>query len=210
MKEMSLREYRPLSLRIWHWLNAFVITALLLTVLLRKTLLSWKTNSSVILTKLEAAGHTITPELAADIAKAIRNPLWDWHIYLGYILGGLLLMRILIALVVEKKCIFLSVLKSISNKTIVQKNTRHYYLLKAFYAIFHLMTLLMFATGIVLVFKNSFGFERSTIGIFKEVHEISMWFFVAFVVVHIGGIIISENGKEAGIVSDMISGGKEK
>lgn len=210
MKEMSLREYRPLSLRIWHWLNVFVMTSLLLTVLLRKTLLSWKTNSVIISTKLEAAGHFISPGLAADIAKTIRNPLWDWHIVLGYALGALFVIRILIALFVEKKCIFISVFKSIRNKTIIQNETRHYYLVKAFYAIFHFMTLVMFVTGIILVLKNDLGFDRGIIGALKEVHEISMWFFIVFIIVHLLGVVISENGKDAGIVSDMITGGKKK
>ncbi len=210
MKEKSLREYRPLSLRIWHWLNALVIMSLLLTVLLRKTLLSWRTNSSIIMSKLESAGHSISSDLAADIAKTIRNPLWDWHILLGYALGALLLSRLLIAIFVEKRCLFLSVFKSISNKTILQKTTRHYYLIKALYAIFHLMTFVVFITGLVLIFKKDLALERAVIEIFKEVHEISMWFFIAFIVAHLIGIIISENGKDAGIVSDMISGGKKE
>lgn len=210
MEKMSLREYRPLTFRLWHWFNAFVIAALLLTVLLRKTLLSWKINSAVILTKLELAGHQITPELSADIAKTIRNPLWDWHIYLGYMLGVLLLVRILIAFVVEKKCIFLSVFKSIRSKKIIQAQTRHYYLLKAFYAVFHLMTLMMFITGIILVFKKNLNIDRSLLEIVKEVHEVSMWFFILFILAHLIGVILAENRGEAGIVSDMISGGTQE
>lgn len=210
MEELRLREYRPLSLRIWHWLNAFVITGLLLTVLIRKTLLSWRTNSSVILSKLEAAGHSISPELSVDIAKTIRNPLWDWHIWLGYILGALFLFRLFIAIFIEKRGLVLPALKSIFNKKIVQKNTRHYYLVKSFYALFHVMTVLMFVTGILLIFKNNLGtLILSMSGSLKEIHELSMWFFVGFIGIHLVGIIISEHGEDTGIVSDMICGGKK-
>ncbi len=210
MGKKSLREYRPLSIRVWHWLNALVIVGLLLTVLLRKTLLSWRTNSSVISTKLEAVGQAITPDLAKDIAVTIRNPLWDWHIYMGYALGALLVVRLLIALFVEKKCIIRSVIASFKNKNIFNENTRHYYIVKALYAVFHLMTLLMVTTGLILVFKENLGLEKSISSIFKEVHEVSMWFFVAFIVSHIVGVVVSENGQDAGLVSDMISGGVKK
>lgn len=194
MEELRLREYRPLSLRVWHWLNAFVITGLLLTVLIRKTLLSWRTNSSVILSKLEAAGHSISPELSVDIAKTIRNPLWDWHIWLGYILGALFLFRLFIAIFIEKKGFFLPSIKS----------------LRSLYALFHLMTLLMFITGILLIFKNNLGPTiLSMAGPLKDVHEVSMWFFVGFTGIHLTGVIISEQGEGSGIVSDMISGGKK-
>lgn len=207
MKTKSLREYRPLSLRIWHWLNAFAISGLLLTVLLRKTLLSWRENSAVISKKLEAAGHTIAPELAKEIAVTIRNPLWDIHIYLGYLLGALLLGRILIILFVEKKCLLKAVLQSLKSGAIFKVNTRHYYMVKALYALFYIMTLLMVVTGFLLVFKESLSLEKSVNSFFKEIHEISMWFFVAFVGAHITGVVAAEQGEDAGLVSDMISGG---
>lgn len=210
MGKKGLREYRPLSIRIWHWLNALVIVGLLLTVLLRKTVLSWRTNSSVISTKLEAAGQAITPDLAKDIAVTIRNPLWDWHIYMGYALGVLLVVRVLIALFVQKRCIILAVVDSIKSKNIFNPNTRHYYLVRALYAVFHVMTLLMVVTGLVLIFKDNMGLEKSVSSVFKEVHEISMWFFVGFIGLHILGVMVSENGQDAGLVSDMISGGPKK
>ena len=72
--------------RLWHWLNAFVVLGLLSTVLLRKTFLSWRTNSEIIMTKLSEAGTEITAEQAKLIAKAIRAGMWEWHIIFGYAL----------------------------------------------------------------------------------------------------------------------------
>ena len=46
-----------LSLRIWHWLNAIVVLGLLGTFFLRKTFLSWRENSQIIMHKL-ADGKT--------------------------------------------------------------------------------------------------------------------------------------------------------
>lgn len=194
MTKTESREYRSLSFRIWHWFNALAITGLLLTVLIRKTLLSWRTNSVVISSKLEAAGHSIPTELAVDLAKTIRNPLWDWHIWLGYILGALLIIRFLIAIVGKKRT----------------KNNNHSPVVKFLYVVFHLMTALMVITGLLLIFKKDLGQTiLSMAGLLKEIHEVSMWFFVGFIIVHIAGVIRAEYGESPGIVSDMISGGKE-
>lgn len=91
----------------------------------------------------------------------------------------------------------------------IRAETRHYYLLKAFYAVFHLMTLMMFITGMILVFKKNFNLERSLLEIVKEVHEVAMWFFILFILSHLIGVILAEKNGEAGIVSGMISGGTQ-
>lgn len=82
------------SLRIWHWLNAIAVSGLLLTFFLRKTFLSWRENSAVIVDKLSSLGVEVTAEQAKIVAKAIRAPMWEWHIIFGVMLGLLLLFRI--------------------------------------------------------------------------------------------------------------------
>ncbi len=103
MLNFSFRKYNPLSLRLWHWINSLVILGILGTVLLRKTFLSWRTNSALIEEMLNDAGTIISPELAKSIAVEIRNPMWDWHIYLGFTMGVLFLARILSVFLFEKK-----------------------------------------------------------------------------------------------------------
>jgi len=48
-----------LDFRVWHWLNATVILGLLGTVFLRKTFLSWRTNSELIVQKIEYRGQSL-------------------------------------------------------------------------------------------------------------------------------------------------------
>lgn len=214
MSKYSFKKYQPLSLRIWHWLNALVIVGLLLTVLLRKTLLSWRSNSALIQEKLSEAGATITPELAREIAVAIRNPLWDWHIYLGYALAGLLLGRILVAVFVEKKGIDLQSIKNIVQIRKIsiseRKEALHYSFVKTGYAVFYLVTLLMVISGFVLNFKSNLSLSNDFAGAIKEIHELTMWFFVVFALGHILGVVLAENSKDKGLVSDMINGGDTK
>lgn len=214
MSKYSFKKYQPLSLRLWHWLNAMVILGLLTTVLLRKTFLSWRTNSVLIQDKLTEVGTSITPELAKDIAVAIRNPLWDWHIYLGYFLAALILSRVLIAIFIEKKCIVLKPLKNLFQFGQVPQTEKteflHYSLVKIGYGIFYLATLLMVISGFMLTFKTELNLAKELSQNIKETHELMMWFFVVFVLGHLLGVVIAENKKDAGIISDMINGGNKE
>ena len=71
-------------IRVWHWLNAMALFGLMATAILRKTFLSWRTNSAIIVDKMAEAGTTVTPELAKDIAVTIRTPMWDFHYIFGF------------------------------------------------------------------------------------------------------------------------------
>ena len=82
------------NFRIWHWLNAIVVIALLGTVFLRKTFLSWKTNAQILTNKLMEMDIEITATQAKVLAKSIRAGMWEWHIILGYALAFLLIYRI--------------------------------------------------------------------------------------------------------------------
>ncbi|NUN05886.1 MAG: cytochrome b/b6 domain-containing protein [Bdellovibrio sp.] len=210
----SFRKYQPVSLRLWHWLNALAILGLLSTVLLRKTFLSWRANSALIENKLQAVGTTITPEVAKDIAVSIRDPMWDWHIYLGFALAALILFRILIGLFVVKKCPAGQSVKSTWNIFNVDKSERlkafHFAGVKISYAMFYLATVFMVSSGLTMNFKNELGLSKDQITPIKELHELMMWFFVGFVVLHIAGVVLAELRDEPGVVSDMINGGDKE
>ena len=214
MNKFSFKKYQPVGLRFWHWLNAAVIISLLLTVLLRKTLLSWRTNSVVIQQKLTDAGSMITTDLAKEIAITIRNPLWDWHIYLGYALTALLIGRLLVALFIEKKFVDSQHIKNLfsinSFPEAERKQALHFSLVKTGYAVFYIATLMMVLTGLLLVFKGSLNISKSVTEIFKETHELMMWFFIVFAGAHIIGVVVAEKNGSSGIVSDMINGGNAK
>ena len=94
--------YSPLF-KLWHWLNAFVLTSLVGTVLLRETFLNINTNADILTQKLQTLDISITHESAIMLAKALRAPLWDMHILLGYGLVALLVYRLL--LIFDKKTV---------------------------------------------------------------------------------------------------------
>lgn len=211
MLKYSFKKYQPLGLRLWHWLNAAVITGLLATVLLRKTLLSWRANSALIQEKLNAAGTTITPELAKEIAVAIRDPLWTLHVYLGFALAALLIGRFLVSVFVEKKGvnfkIFTDPFRMKGLQPAEKRKVLHFNFVKIGYVAFYAVTLLMVVTGLMLNFRTDLNLSKDLAGTTKEIHEFMMWFFVLFIGGHVIGVVIAENKNDRGLVSDMIHGG---
>jgi cytochrome b561 len=212
--QFSFRKYQFIGLRLWHWSNSVVILGLLATVVIRKTFLSWRTNSALIEEKLSAAGNPITPELAKEIAVAIRDPLWDWHIYFGFALGILFLARILIALFIEKQFPAGSAIKGVLTIKDVPATQRtaalHFFFVKIGYFIFYLVTALMAVSGVLLTYKSDLGLSKYLSDMLKEAHELMMWFFVVFIGGHLIGIVFAENRTDPGLVSDMIHGGKSE
>lgn len=212
MAQISFRKYQPIGLRFWHWFNAVVILGLLGTVVLRKTFLSWRSNAALIEAKSQAAGTAISADLAKQIAVNLRDNMWDWHIYLGFALGALLLMRILVGIFIVRKCpanYALSKIWSLQQVAPEDKGKAlHYAFVKTGYALFYLATLLMVVSGFLLNFAEPLALAKNMTEFLKEAHELLMWFFVIFVAGHILGVVVAENSDDPGLVSDMIHGGK--
>ncbi len=204
----SLRGKRSIWFRLWHWLDALVILGLLGTVLLRKTFLSWRTNSAFIETTLQDAGTTITPELAKKIAVGLREPMWDFHYIFGFTLAGLFIIRIILGFMPGQHPM-LGGLRKYFKAPAGAKPSKHFFLVKAGYAVFYVMVTFMITSGLLMYFKTELSLPKDLTGLLKEVHELSMWFFAAFVVVHTAGVVVAENQDDAGLVSDMIHGGEK-
>lgn len=188
---------KPITLRIWHWLNAIIIFCILGTVLLRKTFLSWRINQAVIQEKMMAAGVQIDPELAKNIAQTLRDRMWEWHYIFGYSLVTLFVFRV--ALLIFNK----------STRPSFKGLDTHHKMVQYGYIFFYFMTLLMIASGFSMYFKDFFGLSKATVDFLKDRHETAMWFFVAFTAAHILGVIVAELRDEPGIVSRMINGNQK-
>lgn len=88
-----------LANRLIHWAIAFVISFIMLTVFLR---MGWmhKNNFGLILqTSLAKLNILITPEQASSIGKDLRRPMWQYHIWAGYVMIGLYVIRMVITYV---------------------------------------------------------------------------------------------------------------
>jgi Ni/Fe-hydrogenase 1 B-type cytochrome subunit len=180
-----------LHMRIWHWLNALVVLGLLGTFFLRKTFLSWRANAEILAAKLQAIGIEVTHEQAGAIARAIRAPMWEWHIILGYGFAALVAWRLVM--------IYKEGFGYAPQNAHMAWVYRGY---KVFYAVFAFMAV----SGILLNLYKDIGLSKSFAGSIKEMHELLAWTVAGFVVLHIGGIFIADNRDQKGITSKMVSG----
>lgn len=187
-----------ISFRIWHWLHAFVILGLLATVFLRKTFLSWRTNSEILSTELSSMSIDVSVEQATLLAKAVRAPMWEWHILLGYGLALLLLVRIMLFFTQSGKQNYIDIKSSTLHKKMVKIGYIGIYSILAFMAI----------SGLSIHFYEELSLLKETAKSIKEVHELVFNAVWIFVLLHIGGVVLADNTDENGLVSDMINGGK--
>ncbi len=199
------------SLRLWHWLNAVVITGSLLTVLLNSTLLNTRQNAKVITDQLKDAGVTVTQQQARSAAHELSDKDWTWHTYFGYVLVGLLVFRLLLEFfqVVDQK--FLHKLKVARNNYLVTKKnrelSRHEFWVKTLYAMFYLMLVTQSITGLCLAFEDDVPALKA-MHAFREIHSFTMYLILGFIFLHLAGVFLAERKDSRGIVSDMINGGR--
>ncbi|MCC8425626.1 cytochrome b/b6 domain-containing protein [Mucilaginibacter sp. UR6-11] len=201
------------SLRLWHWLNAIVITGSLLTVLINSTLLDRKTNAPFIKETLQKSGAVVTDDQANSVSHDLGDQVWAIHTYFGYALAALLLFRIILEFfqVADQK--LMGIIKHAYHQyNTTKKNrelARHEMVVKTLYAIFYLLLVIMATTGLFLAFEDFFAPYKSIRHSVKEVHGFTMYLIIGFIVIHILGVLLAERKDSKGIISDMINGGGE-
>jgi cytochrome b561 len=189
-----------LDFRIWHWIHAVVVLGLLGTVSLRKTFLSWRTNSELLTQKLSEINLEITAEQAKTLAKAIRSPMWEWHIILGYALAALLLWRAILFFTQSGKQNY----QNLKEENVYKK------IVKLGYILIYGVLVFMAVSGLMIHFYEALGLTKDVARDIKEIHELAFNAILIFVPLHIIGVFIAENQDEKGIISDMVNGGDEK
>lgn len=181
-----------LVFRLLHWGIALVMLGLLVTILLRMTWLNKDTVSQIIIDYSKSQDVNITQEKAIVLAKRVRQPMWNWHIYLGYTLCGLIFIRFMVA--IFGKIPFLNPFKG--NITMSERFRALVYLA------FYMSVIISLITGIIL----EFDLEILPMVDFKMIHKASIYYFIAFLVIHFLGVFLAELSTENGIISRMING----
>ena len=177
-----------LTHRVLHWALAFGFLFIMLTVFLR---LSWmeKNHVAAILSDgLAAFDITISNDQAIKIAKQIRKPMFDWHITMGYVVTGIFILRMLYNFTRKKKKRIVSFKEKFQN---------------GIYKIFYALLGITLITGLLMEFGPE-SFKDIT----EDIHVLTLYYAVAFLVLHLAGIVLGENTDKKGIVSKMIGGGR--
>ncbi|GAB2697514.1 hypothetical protein GCM10027037_22020 [Mucilaginibacter koreensis] len=200
------------SLRLWHWASVLIISGSLITVLINSTVLDEHESGNFIKSKL--ANPTVTDQQASGVSHALSDEIWGVHIYFGYALAAFLLFRLILEGFPSTKQRFFKKLgkawKDFKLKNSDYAIARHELAVKITYLVFYITLMVIVVTGLSLAFKKQLGIPRSISHSIKEVHGFCMYIVIAFILVHIIGVILAERKANAGIVSDMINGGRDE
>ena len=181
--------------RIIHWAIAISFLALLFTIFLRLTWLNKFNVAAIIQEYLSGTDQTLTQDQLIVLAKKIRQPMWDWHIYLGYILVGLFSIRFILPAFGQMK--FQNPFaRNLNVKEKFQKWT---------YLIFYVCVLVSLVTGLIIEFG-----PKDLKKPMEEVHVLGIYYLLAFIGIHLAGVLIAEFTEQNGIISKIIRGSKSE
>ena len=178
-----------------HWAIAFCMIFLLFTIFLRLTWMNKENVADIIQNYLAATDKTLSREELIALAKQIRKPMWDWHMYTGYVLTGLVCLRLILPFFDNMK--FANPL----NRQLTLKVKFQYWVYLIFYACFTISLI----TGLTIEFG-----PKNMKNIMGEIHVLSIYYLIPFLIIHLGGVLISEFTNQPGIISRIVSGTKRK
>ncbi|AFL79693.1 cytochrome B561 [Aequorivita sublithincola DSM 14238] len=180
--------------RILHWAVAITFLLLLITIFLRLTWMNKNNMADIIQAYLSGTDQSLTREQLIVLAKQIRKPMWDWHIYLGYVLTGLFSLRFILPFFGTMK-IQNPLVKNLTLKQKIQKWT---------YIIFYVCVVVSLVTGLLIVWGPK-ALKESM----EEIHVLGIYYLIAFIVVHVGGVLIAEFTNQKGIISRIVRGSND-
>lgn len=180
--------------RIIHWAIAISFTLTLITIFLRLTWMNKNHMAEIIGNYLSKNDVVLSQDQLIVLAKQIRQPMWTWHIYLGYVLTGLFVIRFSLPFFGEMK--FQNPLdKKITTKEKIQK---------WIYIVFYVCVIVSLTTGLLIKFGSKTIKETM-----ESIHKLSIYYLVSFIVLHLAGVLYAEFTNDKGIISRIVSGKNE-
>jgi cytochrome b len=200
------------ALRLWHWASAIAISGSLITVWINNSITDGHKNSKFFKDEFQKAGANVTDSQAKQVAHALSDNVWDVHTYFGYGLAALFAFRLILEFFQLADQKFIRKLKTAYAAFKTTKKSReaalHELTVKIIYSVFYCLLLIMVLTGLFLAFEDAMAPFKSIRHPVKNVHGFCMYLIIAFIIIHISGVVLAERRKDGkGIVSDMINGG---
>ena len=181
--------------RIIHWAIAVSFLLLLITIFLRLTWMNKYNMAAIIEDYLISTEQSLSQDQLITLAKKIRQPMWNWHIYIGYVLVGLFSIRFILPAFGQMK-IQNPLSKNLSTKKRIQKWT---------YFIFYVCVIVSLVTGLIIELG-----PKELKKPMEEIHVLGIYYLIAFIVIHFSGVLIAEFTEQKGIISRIVSGSKGK
>ncbi len=191
---MEQREYSRIF-RVMHWSIAICMILLLCTIFLRMTWLNKEHVADIIQQFMVDKNTNFTRDELIILAKQIRKPMWNWHIYLGYAITILYIIRMSLPFFGHMS------FSNPLNKTLSPKVKFQYWV----YMIFYGCLAISLITGLIIEWGPKI-YKKPM----ESVHVLSIYYLVAFMVLHVGGVIWAELHDYKGLISRVISGANGK
>lgn len=179
--------------RIIHWAIAISMILIAVTIFLRLTWLNKNNVAGILSNYMVTTGQSLTQDQMILLAKKIRNPMWEWHVYLGYVLTGLFSIRFFLPFFGEMK------FQNPLDKQIDLKEKFKNWV----YLIFYCCIVITLVTGLVIELGPK-NLKESM----EEIHVLAIYYLISFIILHLGGVLSAEFTKQKGIISKIVSGSK--
>lgn len=177
--------------RIFHWAIAITFLLLLITIFLRLTWMNKENMADVIQNYLNGTDQSLSRDQLIILSKQIRKPMWDWHIYMGYVLVGLFSLRFTLPFFGTMK-LQNPLVKNLSIKQKFQKWA---------YIVFYVCVVVSLVTGLIIELG-----PKDLKKPMEEIHILGIYYLIAFIAIHVGGVLIAEFTTDKGIISRIVRG----
>ncbi|MDD2412021.1 MAG: cytochrome b/b6 domain-containing protein [Bacteroidales bacterium] len=181
--------------RIIHFAMVILFLLLLGTIFLKFTFLNKSNVAAIIQGFLTSNDLKLSQEQLNDLAKLIRQPMMDWHNYIGYGLVGLFAIRFALPFFGKMKY------QNPFDKSL----TKRVRFQKILYIVFYVCTIVSLISGVLIEF-GSIEYKE----LMKDIHALSIYYLIPFVVIHIAGVLMGEFTDQKGIISRIVNGTEEE
>ena len=204
------KDYRA-PLRVWHWVNALLISGQLLTILFQKVIVNARSAVPEFLAKLSRDNVKLTAQQGQAFAHIISERIWQWHIYIGLGLAAFWLFRVVLELRGPSEMRYSARLLEVARRYRLapaadENEWGKVLFAKSTYAVFYLLLTIMVVTGLILTWADDVAVLHTIEHPAKEVHNVTMYFIIAFFGVHVVGVVWAELTKDHGLISRMVGG----
>jgi len=209
----AFNEPHSVSIRIWHWIFVVLIFATITCVGLATFTFRTGTNIPLVQKQLSAKGVVVDTNAARAVSHAFNDKLWELHTFLGYFIAALVLGRFLIEIGQPRDEKLARKIRAALWPTLAtveaRRERKHYRFVKWSYIVFYVLISIMALTGIGLALEDVEALHALQIPC-KKIHSLTQYAIYAFILVHLGGVVVADAGRYPGMVSGMIHGRKRR
>ena len=207
--DAPIKDYRA-PLRFWHWANALLISLQLITILFQKVIVNSRSAVPEFQQALSKDNVTITTQQARAFAHIISERIWTWHIYFGWALVALWVLRLSLQLTGPSELRFSARLMEILRRYRLappadKGKAGKILFAKTTYALFYLFLTIMVATGLVMIYEDV-SWLKGIHHLAEETHNVTMYLIMGFIVLHVVGVVWAESKEDHGLISRMVGG----